>query len=63
MNLGVHFGGYLMVLEGYCDANRVFDNDETNYTSRYVFTLGGWVVSLESSKQTCKARIIMESNL
>ena len=52
-----------MVLEGYCDANRVFDNDETNSRSRYVFTLGGWVVSLESSKQTCKARIIMESDL
>uniref|UniRef100_A0A2N9FSN7 Retrovirus-related Pol polyprotein from transposon TNT 1-94-like beta-barrel domain-containing protein n=1 Tax=Fagus sylvatica TaxID=28930 RepID=A0A2N9FSN7_FAGSY len=61
MDLGLHFAGYPIVLEGYCDANWVSDNDETNSTSGYVFTLGGGAVSWKSSKQTCKARSTMES--
>uniref|UniRef100_A0A2N9I4V3 Reverse transcriptase Ty1/copia-type domain-containing protein n=1 Tax=Fagus sylvatica TaxID=28930 RepID=A0A2N9I4V3_FAGSY len=61
MDLGLHFAGYPIVLEGYCDANWISDNDETNSTSGYVFTLGGGAVSWKSSKQTCKARSTMES--
>ena len=37
-----------------------YDNDETNSTSGYVFTLGGGAVSWKPSKQMCKARSTME---
>jgi hypothetical protein len=50
-----------MVLEGDCDANWISDNDETNSTSEYVFTLGGGAVSWKSAKQICNARSTMES--
>ena len=61
MNLGLTYTGRPTVLEGYCNANRISDNDETNSTSDYVFTLGGGAISWKSSKQTCNARSIMES--
>ena len=61
MNLGLTYTGHLTVLEGYCDANWISDNDETNSTSGYVFTLGGGAISWKSSKQTCNARSTMES--
>ena len=61
MDLGLHFAGYPIVLEGYGDVNWVSDNDETNSMSGYVFTLGGGTVFWKSSKQTCKARSTMES--
>ncbi|KAE8706032.1 hypothetical protein F3Y22_tig00110410pilonHSYRG00135 [Hibiscus syriacus] len=57
----LEFLGYPAVLEGYCDANWVSKNDEVSSTSRYVFTLGGAVISWKSSKQTCIARSTMES--
>ncbi|KAK4381706.1 Retrovirus-related Pol polyprotein from transposon TNT 1-94 [Sesamum angolense] len=49
------------VLEGFCDANWVTDNDEVSSTSGYVFTLGGGAISWKSAKQTCIARSTMES--
>ena len=61
MNLGHTYTGHPIVLEGYCDANWISDNDETNSTSGYVFTLGGGAISWKSSKQTCNARSTMES--
>ncbi|KAL0367959.1 UNVERIFIED_CONTAM: Retrovirus-related Pol polyprotein from transposon TNT 1-94 [Sesamum calycinum] len=51
----------LGVLEGFCDANWVTDNDEVSSTSGYVFTLGGGAISWKSAKQTCIARSTMES--
>jgi hypothetical protein len=45
MNLGLTYTGHPAVLEGYCDANWISDNDETNSTSGYVFTLGGGAIS------------------
>jgi hypothetical protein len=61
MNLGLTYTGHPMVLEGDCDANWISDNDETNSTSEYVFTLGGGAVSWKSAKQICNARSTMES--
>ena len=58
---GLYFVGYPTVLEGYCDANWVSDNDEVNSTSGYVFTLCGAAISWKSAKQTCIARSTMES--
>ncbi|KAL0423071.1 UNVERIFIED_CONTAM: Retrovirus-related Pol polyprotein from transposon TNT 1-94 [Sesamum radiatum] len=48
------------VLEGFCDANWVTDNDEVSSTSGYVFTLGGGAISWKSAKHTCIARSTME---
>ncbi|KAL0329126.1 UNVERIFIED_CONTAM: Copia protein [Sesamum radiatum] len=41
MNLCPYFNKYPVVLEGFCDADWVTDNDELSSTSGYVFTLGG----------------------
>ncbi|KAA0053505.1 ty1-copia retrotransposon protein [Cucumis melo var. makuwa] len=57
----LHFNKFPVVLEGYCDANWVTDNDEVNSTSGYVFLLGGGAISWKSTKQTCIARSTMES--
>jgi len=35
----LHFNKFPAVLEGYCDANWISDNDEVSSTSGYVFTL------------------------
>jgi hypothetical protein len=45
MDYGIHYSGYLAVLEGYSDANWISDVDELYAMSQYVFTLGGVVVS------------------
>ncbi|KAA0049695.1 Retrovirus-related Pol polyprotein from transposon TNT 1-94 [Cucumis melo var. makuwa] len=57
----LYFNKFPAVLEGYCDANWVTDNDEVNSTSGYVFLLGGGAISWKSTKQTCIARSTMES--
>lgn len=41
MDWCLHFCKFLAVLEGFCDANWVADNDEVSSTSCYVLTLGG----------------------
>lgn len=52
------------VLEAYCDASLISDNDEVNSTSGFVFTLGGGAVAWKSTKHTCIARsMTMESEL
>ncbi|KAL0350117.1 UNVERIFIED_CONTAM: Retrovirus-related Pol polyprotein from transposon TNT 1-94 [Sesamum radiatum] len=61
INLYLYFNKYPGVLEGFCDANSVTDNDEVSSTSGYVFTLGGGAISWKYAKQTCIARSIMES--
>ncbi|KAK4402405.1 Retrovirus-related Pol polyprotein from transposon TNT 1-94 [Sesamum angolense] len=55
------FNKFPAVLEGFCDANWVTDNDEVSSTSGYVFTLGGGAISWKSIKQTCIARSTLES--
>ncbi|WVZ67986.1 hypothetical protein U9M48_016985 [Paspalum notatum var. saurae] len=50
------------VLEGYSDANRIYD-DELYATSGYVFMLGGGAVSWRSCKQTILTRSTMEAEL
>ena len=60
---GIHYTGYLRVLEGYCDANWISHADEIYATSGYVFSLGGGVVSWKSCKQTILIRSTMEAEL
>jgi hypothetical protein len=45
MNYGIHYSGDPKVLEGYSDANWIFDADELKATSGYMFTLGGGAIS------------------
>ena len=59
-NYGLNYIRYPTVLEGYSDANWIYDMKDTKSTSGYVFTLGGATVSWKSSMQTCIARSTME---
>jgi hypothetical protein len=63
IDYGIHYSGYPVVLEGYSDANWIFDVDELYATSGYVFTLGGAAVSWRSCKQTILMRSTMEAEL
>ena len=60
MDWCLHFCKFPVVLEGFCDANWVADNDEVSSTSGYLFTLGGGGISRKSAKQTCIAHSTME---
>ena len=61
INYGLHYTRYPAVLEGYSDANQIFDTKDTKSTSGYVFSLSDAAISLKSSKKTCLARSTMES--
>ncbi|XP_030969874.1 secreted RxLR effector protein 161-like [Quercus lobata] len=61
LNYGLHYTRYPAVLEGYSDANWIFNTKDTKFMNGYVFTLGGAAVSWKSSEQTCIARFTMES--
>jgi hypothetical protein len=60
---GLHYTGYLAVLEGYSDFNWVSDADEIKATSGYVFTIGGAAVSWRSHKHTILTKTTMEAEL
>ena len=47
---GLNLTRYLVVLEGYCDANWILATKDSKSTSGYVFTLGGAAVSWKSTK-------------
>ena len=59
-NYGLHYTRYPTVLEGYSDANWIYDIKDTKSTSGYVCTLGGAAVSWKSSKQMCISRSTMK---
>ena len=63
MCIGIHYTGYPTVLEDYCDANWISDDDEIYATSGYVFSLGGGTVSWKFCKQTILMRSTMEAEL
>ena len=52
---------YLPILEEYSNEIWIADFEESKSISGYIFTLGGIVISWKSSKQTCIARSIVES--
>ena len=45
MDWYLHFDKFYALLERFCDANCVSDNDEVSSTSDYIFTLGGEAIS------------------
>jgi len=53
---GILYSGFLVVLEGYNNANCISDSNEIKSTSGYIFILGSGVVSWKSSKQSLIAR-------
>ncbi|KAL6335067.1 hypothetical protein AAG906_026447 [Vitis piasezkii] len=61
LNYGLHYLRYPTVLKGYSDANWISNMNDSKSTSGYVFTIGGATISWKSSKQTCIARSMMES--
>jgi hypothetical protein len=63
MSLDIHYTGYPIALEGYCDANWISDADKIYATSGYVFSLGGGAVSWKSCKQTILTTSTLEAEL
>jgi len=61
MGYVIEYSRFLTALEGYNDANWIFDSDETKFTNGYVFTLGGGAVTWSSARQIIIARSTMES--
>jgi hypothetical protein len=61
VNYVLHYNSYLAILKRYNDANWISDTWDSKSTNGYVFTLNGTVMSWKSSKQTCIARSMMES--
>ena len=47
---GLHYTGYLAVLEGYTDSNWISDATEIKATSGYIFDIGGAAISWMSCK-------------
>jgi hypothetical protein len=48
---GLHYTGYLAILQGYSDSNWISDADEIKATSGYIFTIGGAAVSWRSTME------------
>ena len=63
MSYGIRYTGHPKVLEGYCDANWIYDVDELYATSGYVFSLGGGAISGKSCKQTILTKSTIEVEL
>jgi len=60
MDWCLHFSKFPTVLEGFCNANWVSDNDEVSYTIGYAFILGRGAISWKFSKQTSIAQSTIE---
>nr|GEU89080.1 ribonuclease H-like domain-containing protein [Tanacetum cinerariifolium] len=58
---GLHYDRYHAVIEGYNDANWIYDIKDSRSTSGYVFTLGGGTISWKYSKQIIIAKSTMDS--
>jgi hypothetical protein len=63
MDYIIYYSRYLVVLEGYNDANWISDVDKLYAMSGYVFTLGSAAVSWKSCKQTILTRSSIEAEL
>ena len=60
MDYAIEYSGFLIVLEGYNDANWTSNLDDTKFTSGSLFTLRGGVITCRSSRQIIIAISIME---
>ena len=55
INLGLHYKRFLVVLEGYNDADWNTLSDDSKATNGYIFNIAGGAVSWKSKKQTILA--------
>jgi len=60
MNFGLFYNIFSVVLEGYVDACWITSVSVNKLTPRWVFILGGGVISWAWKKQTCITHSIME---
>lgn len=60
-NLGLHYGKFPVVLEGYTDASWISSVGDYKSTTGWIFTLAGGAISWKSKKQTCITLSTMES--
>ena len=66
ISLGLHYGRFPAVLEGYSDASWIASGSSSsgcNGCTGYVFTLGGSAVAWRSTKQTILSRSTFEAEL
>lgn len=50
-NLGLHYGRFLDILEGYTDVSLISSVEYDNYAFMWIFTLAGGSISWKSKKQ------------
>jgi hypothetical protein len=60
---GLHYTGYLAVLEGYSESNWISDAAEIKATSGYIVTIGGATVPWRYCKHTTLTKSTMEVGL
>jgi hypothetical protein len=60
-NLGLHYGRFPAILEGYTDASWISNIGDHKSTTGWIFTLAGGAISWKSKKQTCITLSTMES--
>ena len=60
-DLGLHYGRFPAILEGYTDASWISNIGDHKSTTGWIFTLAGGAISWKSKKQTCITLSTMES--
>ncbi|PKI68075.1 hypothetical protein CRG98_011671 [Punica granatum] len=60
-NLGLFYGDYPAILEGYSYASWITSLSDNKSTSGWIFTIGGGAISWASKKQTCISHSTMEA--
>ncbi|XP_050918785.1 secreted RxLR effector protein 161-like [Lathyrus oleraceus] len=60
-NLGLHYGRFLAILEGYTDVSWISTVEDHKSTTGWIFTLAGGEISWKSKKQTHITLSTMES--
>jgi hypothetical protein len=60
LNYRLHYIRYLVVLEGYNNANWIYDTKDSKSTSEYIFKLREAIMSSKSCKKICIAKYLME---
>ncbi|XP_050902310.1 secreted RxLR effector protein 161-like [Lathyrus oleraceus] len=60
-DLGLHYGRFPSILEGYTDVSWIYSVVDHKSTTGWIFTLAGGKISWKSKKHTCITLSTMES--
>lgn len=60
-NIGLHYGRFSAILEGYIHASWISNIEDHKSTIGWIFILTGWAISWKSKKQTCITLSTMKS--